>query len=146
MAAEGTGDLVGFGEQSPAWAPLLAAAWAARENAYAPYSGFRVGAAVLLASGATAAGCNVENASYPLCLCAERAALAQAVALHGARPGDVAAVAIVADAPRPVPPCGACRQALAEFAGAAGLPVLMANATDRRLAALGDLLPDAFVL
>jgi cytidine deaminase len=145
MAADGTGDIVGLGEHSPAWGPLLDAAWTARENAHAPYSGFRVGAAVLLSSGAVAAGCNVENASYPLCLCAERAALAQAVALHGARPGDIRAVAIVADAPRPVTPCGACRQALAEFAAAA-LPVLMANATDRRLAMLGDLLPDAFAL
>jgi cytidine deaminase len=86
----------------------------------------------------------VENASYPLCLCAERAALAAAVALHGARPGGLAAAAIVTEAPEPAPPCGACRQALAEFAGA--LPVLLANRTARRLCDLAGLLPDAFAL
>jgi len=118
------------------------AAWAARENAYAPYSGFRVGAAIRLKGAAAAVGCNIENASYPLCLCAERAALASAVAQHGAKPGDLRAIAIVTEAPEPASPCGACRQALIEFAE--DLPVLLANREKRRLWMLRDLLPDAF--
>jgi len=128
-------------EPAPEWDSLVDAAWAARENAYAPYSNFRVGAAMLLKGGAVAIGCNIENASYPLCLCAERAALANAVAQHGAKPGDLWAIAVVAEAPNPVPPCGACRQALSEFGD---MPVLLANREKRRLWMLRDLLPDAF--
>jgi cytidine deaminase len=89
-----------------------------------------------------AVGCNIENASDPLCLCAERAALANAVAQHGARPSDLLAIAIVTEAPEPASPCGACRQALSEFAG--DMPVLLANREARRLWMLRDLLPDAF--
>ena len=88
---------------------LLELAGEAAGGAYAPYSGFRVGAAVLARDGRVVTGTNVENSSYGLTLCAERAALGRAVA-EGIRPGDVAAVAVTAS------PCGACRQWLLEFA------------------------------
>jgi cytidine deaminase len=89
-------------------AELYEAARAAAVRAYAPYSNFPVGAAVLLRDGRVVTGGNVENASYTVGICAERAALARAVA-EGAKPGDVEAVAATA------PPCGACRQWLTEF-------------------------------
>lgn len=127
--------------QSKAWAPLLEAAWAARAHAHAPYSHFQVGAALLTASGQVVAGCNVENAAYPVTLCAERGALSAAVAA-GMCPGDLAAVVVVTDVATLTPPCGACRQALAEFAET--LPVLLANRTDRQLHRLEDLLPHSF--
>jgi cytidine deaminase len=124
------------------WALLLEAAWQAWGNAYAPYSGFRVGAAVYLDSGSIVAGCNVENAAYPICLCAERTALCAAVAQTGARPGCVAALAVVTEADDLTPPCGACRQALAEFGD--NLPILLANRHGSKLCYLQNLLPDAF--
>jgi homotetrameric cytidine deaminase len=121
------------------------AATKARERAYAPYSHFKVGAAVMLEGGAIVTGVNVENASYGLTVCAERHAIAAAVAA-GAGPGDIEAVAIVTAAPHPTPPCGACRQVLAEFAGA-DVPVIMRNLEDDRVErhTLGELLPLAFV-
>lgn len=123
---------------------LVAAAVAARAKAYAPYSRFRVGAAVLLKDGSLATGVNVENASYGLTVCAERHAVACAV-LEGAKPGDVEAVAIAADAEQSVAPCGACRQVLAEFAPLAAR-VIIHNERDGRTDTmiLGDLLPHAF--
>jgi cytidine deaminase len=127
--------------QSPAWTPLLEAAWRARANAHAPYSHFQVGAALLTASGDIVGGCNVENAAYPVTLCAERGALSTAVAA-GLRPGGLVAVVVVTDVAQLTPPCGACRQALAEFAGP--LPVLLANRTSRALHRLEDLLPHSF--
>src|SRR5438445_4968356 len=104
--------------QKPILDRLLRAATDVRRNAYAPYSGFPVGAAVL-AGGRVYAACNVENSSFPLSVCAERNAIAMAVA-SGARRVD--AVAVVAGSARPAPPCGGCRQVMAEFAGA-GVPV-----------------------
>ncbi len=100
--------------QPPDTASLLAAATAAAAHAYAPYSGFRVGAAILLASGAVVTAANVENASYGLTLCAERAALVRAVAEHGPQL-QITAVAIANLNHAASPPCGACRQVLAEF-------------------------------
>ncbi|MBC7153180.1 MAG: cytidine deaminase [Rhodobacteraceae bacterium] len=120
---------------------LIGAARAVRENAHAPYSGFRVGAAILAGSGAIYRGCNVENAAYPEGTCAEAGALAAMVAA-GER--VIAAVAVIADSPDPVPPCGGCRQKLAEFAGG-DVPVTLATtAGASRVVLLGDLLPGAF--
>jgi cytidine deaminase len=125
------------------WDLILEAAWQAWGNAYAPYSKFRVGAAIYLKDGSIVAGCNVENAAYPVCLCAERTALCAAVAQAGARPGKVAALAVVTEANDLTPPCGACRQALVEFAD--DLPILLANRHKRKLCYLQNLLPDAFM-
>ena len=124
---------------------LLALARAARGHAYAPYSGFHVGAAVLARDGRTFGGCNVENASYGLCNCAERTALFSAVAA-GCRPGDVVAIAVVADTPEEVAPCGACRQVMAELCDAQ-MPVLLGNLRgDRSETTVDALLPGAFKL
>jgi cytidine deaminase len=118
---------------------LVEAASAARENAHAPYSGFTVGAAVLDADGRVHLGCNVENASYGLSVCAERHAIAAAVATGEER---IEALAVVTDTNPPASPCGACRQVLVEFGD---FPVILANpAGDRIQTTVGDLLPDAF--
>src|SRR5690348_17668436 len=98
----------------PALDDLLTLARAAREHAYAPYSKFRVGAAVRTRDGRTFAGCNVENAAYGLCNCAERTALFSAMAA-GCQPRDFVQLAVIADTPGPVSPCGACRQVMAEL-------------------------------
>lgn len=119
---------------------LVAEALAARGHAYAPYSRFPVGAALLTRSGRVYRGVNVENASFGVTVCAERTALFAAVAA-GEREFD--AIAIVADTVGPVRPCGACRQALAEFG--VGVRVIMANTsgeTDART--LEQLLPAGF--
>jgi cytidine deaminase len=119
------------------WNRLVEAAWQVREQAYAPYSGFQVGAAVLAADGRVVVGCNVENISYGLSNCAERVAIASAVA-SGAR--DLLAVVVVADTGVPISPCGACRQVMAEF----GVKrVLLVNRTQRLEFGLEDLLPRA---
>ncbi|MGH2353429.1 MAG: cytidine deaminase [Chloroflexota bacterium] len=120
---------------------LIEAATAARERAYAPYSGFQVGAAVL-AGGRIFQGCNVENTSYGLAICAERAAVFAAVAAGERR---IDAVAVVADTTSPTTPCGACRQVLSEF----GRDVVVICATvtgETAIHALADLLPHAFYL
>ena len=85
---------------------LVDAAWSARENAHAPYSGFKVGAALLAADGRVFTGCNVENLSYGLTMCAERVAIGGAVA---AGVGEFAVIVVVAETGVPVSPCGACR-------------------------------------
>jgi cytidine deaminase len=104
---------------------LMAAARRSRELAYAPYSRFQVGAAVLTKDGRQFHGCNVENAAYGLCNCAERTALNSAVAA-GCAPGDFAAIAVIADCPGPVSPCGSCRQVMAELCDE-DMPVLLSN-------------------
>lgn len=124
------------------WDTLVEAATHARNNAYAPYSNFTVGAAVLCASGRIHVGCNVENATYGLAICAERVAIASMVA-HGDR--EPLAIAIVTGASAPTPPCGMCRQTLAEFAP--DMPVYLASTapgTMARATSLAKLLPDAF--
>jgi len=120
---------------------LLAAARAVRENAHAPYSRFKVGAALLDEQGRVHAGCNVENAAYPQGLCAEAGALAHLVAAGGRY---VKAVVVVGDGPRLVTPCGGCRQKLREFADD-DTPVIVADAqTVRGRFTLGELLPASF--
>jgi cytidine deaminase len=119
---------------------LIAAARAARENAHAPYSNFRVGAAVRAKSGRVFTGCNVENASYGLTCCAERVAIFKAIS-EGERGFD--AIAVVTDTETLTPPCGACRQIIWEFCG--DVEVVMANLkgkVERERA--GKLLPRPF--
>lgn len=124
---------------------LIRAARAARECAYAPYSGFKVGAAALVKDGRVFGGCNVENASYGLCNCAERTALFSGIAA-GCRRGDFTHVAVVADTPEPVSPCGACRQVMYEMGGPL-LIVVQANLRgDTVQTTLAQLLPGAFGL
>ena len=122
------------------WAELVKCAWAARESAYAPYSRFSVGAALLAHSGEIFTGCNVENISFGLTICAERAAVFTAVNA-GCR--NFAGLAVVADAKRLVAPCGACRQVLAEFDPA--LPVYTAQGDGvHKIWTLLELLPSPF--
>jgi cytidine deaminase len=117
-------------------AELLAEARASVKAAYAPYSKFHVGAAVLARDGRVIIGVNVENASYPLGVCAERAALSRAVA-EGIRPGDVEALAVTAS------PCGGCRQWLHEF----GVDrVVFDHEGEMLVRRPAELLPDTFVL
>lgn len=122
---------------------LLEAATAVRENAYVPYSRFKVGAAIRGASGAVHVGCNVENVAYPEGTCAEAGAIAAMVAA-----GETALVevCVIADSPRPVPPCGGCRQKLAEF-GKPEVKVTLATTAGLRFeTTIGELLPGAFAL
>jgi cytidine deaminase len=119
---------------------LTERARAAKGRAYAPYSTFHVGAALLCADGTIVDGCNVENASYPAGTCAERVALGAAV-VAGHR--EFTAVAIATDAPEATPPCGICRQALAEFAP--GLAVVAIDGQGRVTRwTLDGLLPNPF--
>jgi len=101
---------------------LVAAAKQARENAHAPYSNFRVGAALRATSGQVYTGCNVENSTYGLTVCAERVAIFKAIS-EGERGFD--AIAVVADTPVLTPPCGACRQLIWEFCG--DVDIILAN-------------------
>jgi len=118
---------------------LLLAARAARANAHAPYSGFSVGAALLDEDGAIHVGCNVENASFGLSVCAERNAVAAAVAAGGR---GIVALVVLTPASPPASPCGACRQVLAEFGD---FPVLLVNSEgERRMTGVAELLPSAF--
>jgi cytidine deaminase len=121
------------------WQALVEAAREVRERAYAPYSRFKVGAAVQAASGRIYAGCNIENASYGLTTCAERNAIAQAVA-SGERSILACAIAV---AGRPCPPCGACRQVLTEF-GDPAMPIALIGGRQRTIHTLVDLLPHPF--
>ncbi len=124
---------------------LLEQAQQARKHAYAPYSNFAVGAAVQSRDGQRHRGCNVENAAYGLCQCAERTALFAAIAA-GCRRGDFVALAVIADTTEPVSPCGACRQALSELCDP-DMPVLLANLHGTtRQTTVAALLPDAFAL
>jgi cytidine deaminase len=119
---------------------LLAFAREAQEKAYAPYSGFRVGAAIY-AGGGIYQGCNVENAAYGSTMCAERAAATAAVLAGNT---DFDAIAVVGDSTSPTVPCGACRQFLAEFNPE--MRVVMGGRCDEVLVgSLGEMLPDAFV-
>ncbi len=117
------------------------AAQAVRKNAYAPYSKFKVGAAIRSAKGIIYTGCNVENVAYPEGTCAEAGAIAAMVA---AGETQITEVYVVADAPLPVSPCGGCRQKLSEF-GAGDVVVTMATISGTEMTmTLADLLPGAF--
>ena len=124
----------------PDYAALVAAARAARERAYCPYSHFAVGAAALTASGRIFPGCNVENAAYPATICAERTALLSA---YAAGEREIVALAVIADTPEPVSPCGTCRQVILELAP--GCTVALAN-MDGEIALItpDELLPGGF--
>lgn len=124
-------------------APLLDAAEQAAAMAYAPYSGFRVGAALQLSNGSVITGANVENASYGLTICAERSALVRAVATFGPT-FQITAVAVVNINHAPCPPCGACRQMLAEFTEPDALVAFHA-AEGTKVLRFDALLPQAFV-
>lgn len=122
-------------------AELIDAARDARCFAYAPYSNFAVGAVVESRTGELFTGCNVENASYGLTLCAERVALVKALST-GAR--DLVRVVVIADTDRPIPPCGACRQMIHELMGSDSV-VVLANLTGERIVmTASELLPAAF--
>lgn len=118
---------------------LVAAAESVRDQAHAPYSKFSVGSAILDGDGKIHLGCNVENASYGLSVCAERHAVGAAVA---AAAKEFIAIAVVADTVPPTSPCGACRQVLAEFGD---MPVILANLNgEKTVTSAARLLPEAF--
>ena len=123
-----------------AYDSLIAAARRARENAHAPYSNFRVGAALRAKSGRIFGGCNIENATYGLTVCAERVAIFKAMS-EGERGFD--AITVVTDTSVLTPPCGACRQLIWEFCG--DVPVVMANLQGKvEVRQMRDLFPSPF--
>ena len=125
------------------WEPLIRAASETQGRAHAPYSRFHVGSALLTANGAIFSGCNVENRSYGATVCAERVALAGAVAAGDPTP---VAIVVITDTSPPSLPCGLCLQALSEFA-APDLPINLVNpASESREFRLEELLPHPFVL
>ena len=122
---------------------LIKKAESARELAYAPYSKFKVGAALLTKDGQVFLGANIENSSYPLCMCAERNALYNAM-LHGYKKADFVALALTADTDEPCSPCGACRQVISELFPK-DAPIYMANLKgDIKESNIQELLPFAF--
>lgn len=122
---------------------LVAKAKEARELSYSPYSHFKVGAAVLMKDGQVFFGANIENSSYPLCMCAERNALYNAM-LHGYKKDDMVALALTADTDGPCSPCGACRQVISELFPK-DAPIYMANLKgDIQETNADELLPFAF--
>lgn len=120
---------------------LSEAARAVRENAYAPYSNFKVGAALRTPSGAIYSGCNVENVAYPEGTCAEAGAIAAMIA---AGETEITEAYVIADSPAPVPPCGGCRQKLAEFAKGDVTVTLATTEGVETAMKVSDLLPGAF--
>src|ERR1700733_5743237 len=124
----------------PLMGALLEAALAAREHAHAPFSNFRVGAAIEDASGRVHTGCNIENATYGLTLCAERVAVFKAVS-EGAR--EFRRIAIAADTDSLTPPCGACRQILWEFCGDIEITLINLRGKSETMR-MKDLFPRAF--
>ncbi len=123
------------------WKPLIQAARAASEHAYAPFSKFKVGAALLTTDGRIFTGCNVENRTYGLTICAERCAITAWVAAGS--PGQLQALVVHADLSPPARPCGMCRETLAEFAK--DLPILLINPDDEHEeVSLKEIFPQPF--
>lgn len=120
---------------------LKPAAAAVRERAYAPYSRFKVGAALRSTSGNVHIGCNVENVAYPEGTCAEAGAIAAMIAAGDTR---IAEIAVIADSPTPVPPCGGCRQKIAEFADPDVRVTLLTTDGAEFVTTVRDLLPGSF--
>ena len=120
---------------------LKAAATAVRDNAYVPYSNFKVGAALRGASGTIYAGCNVENVAYPEGTCAEAGAIAAMVA---AGETEFTEAYVIAGSPMPVSPCGGCRQKLAEFGKGEAVVTMATTGGIEQRATVGDLLPGVF--
>ncbi len=120
---------------------LLSAAIAVRENAYVPYSRFKVGAAILSVEGRVHVGCNVENVAYPEGTCAEAGAIAAMIAGGDTR---IAEIAVIADSPEPVPCCGGCRQKIAEFADAGVRVTLHTTDGKSKSMTVAELLPGSF--
>lgn len=122
---------------------LVEAARRARANAYAPYSKYKVGAAIVTTSGTVYTGCNFENASFGACICAERNAIGQMIAAGERKP---VACAIVSGGRKPATPCGICRQVMIEFTP--NMPIVLVgenrSGKTRRIVTLAELLPDAF--
>ncbi|MBB6729704.1 cytidine deaminase [Cohnella zeiphila] len=124
---------------------LIREAAEARTRAYAPYSNFKVGAALLDADGVVHPGCNVENAAYGPTNCAERTALFRAIA-DGCAPGSFRALAVIGDTDEPIAPCGVCRQVISELC-APDMPIILSNLKgDVRVTTPSELLPGAFSL
>ncbi len=121
--------------------PLVEDAATVRKNAYAPYSGFQVGAALRTPSGRVFTGCNVENAAYPEGTCAEAGAIAAMVA---AGETEIAEMTVIGDSPAPVAPCGGCRQKIAEFARPEVVVTLATTSGETRDTTVAELLPGAF--
>lgn len=122
--------------------PLIEAAIKARENAYVPYSDFKVGAAVLMEDDSIVSGCNIENASYGATNCAERTAIFTAIANGHKR---IKAVAVIGDEHNYTYPCGICRQVIVEFAANRDIPILIVkNQKDYLVKSLEEILPGAF--
>ena len=120
---------------------LLHAATAVRERAYAPYSKFKVGAAIRTPTGSVHVGCNVENAAYPQGTCAEGGAISAMIAAGDL---EISEILVIADCPSPVPPCGGCRQKIAEFA-ASDVKVTMCTTAGKSLTmTVAELLPGSF--
>lgn len=122
---------------------LLQAATDVRERAYAPYSRFKVGAALRASSGAVYVGCNVENVAYPEGTCAEAGAIAAMIAGGDTK---IAEVFVIADSPSPVPPCGGCRQKIAEFAGQDVKVTLCTTDGAQKVMTVAELLPGVFTM
>jgi cytidine deaminase len=139
--ARPSGRAIGPTDEGAALGQLFAAARAAQANAYAPYSRFRVGAALRAESGAVYAGCNVENAAYPQGACAEAGAIA-AMALAGKR--RIAEILVIGDGPALCTPCGGCRQRIREFADASTRVHVAGQEGVRRTFTLAELLPESF--